>query len=65
MITKTGAIKDLESAAFPNAEGRVRYAVDLDFAGAIKRFFGKHATLFEKLYVRFDAIHALDLRSLC
>jgi hypothetical protein len=49
LITKTGEIKDLSTATHRVGAKRVRYVVDMDFPGAIKRFFGRHATFFEKM----------------
>lgn len=55
LITKTGQLKDVSKASkvdelSPSVK-RTRYVVDLDYTGTIKRFFKKHATIFEKLYV--------------
>lgn len=55
MITRTGELKEISKAQKSDGSKRVRYVVDMDLTGSVKRFFKMHATAFEKLYVTYTS----------
>ena len=62
LITRTGDLKEISKAKKPGKRRRVHYTVDLDYVGAVKRFFQQHATIFEKLYVLSNSRLSSKLR---